>query len=317
MEAVDSSRVRLRSSEAEGVFVLREFRRAIAPSQVPASIGEPGLLVTPRASERAVKAAAQRGWSVVTDSGTISLRLGNSMISRSGRRVVSPSAGRRGPTPWGTFTLVRRLLAGPPATQVALAAGVGVSQPRVSRALAELGAAGVVGRTSAGWQPTSWDGLLDWMLAHYPGPGGTVSYWYSLDDPVIQARKAMDLAQDAGVRGALSGDVAADVLAPWRRPATAVVYAEQGLPLDLAGFVPVASVDDASLTLHVPSDQGVWLPVDWIEHGLPLVEPTEILYDLTLRPGPDVEDAIGHLRESLRTKLAPTWQQKAAAGGFE
>ena len=45
---------------------------------------------------------------------------------------------------------------------------------------------------------------------------------------------------------AVSGDVAADLIAPWRSPYRAVLYARAGLDLTPAGLTP-AGEDDATL----------------------------------------------------------------------
>lgn len=306
-EALDVDHVRLSDGDVTGTFQVRTFRRPLLPSKVPASIDEPGLLIAPSASPGTLERAVDAGWSVVTDSGTLTLKLGARTISEAPQRGSDPGTPRRrGPVPWGTFTLVRRLLACSPVHQTDLARQVGMSQSRVSRVLAELSSENLVERDKGGWSPRSWDGLLDWWLAHYPGSGGTVGYWYAANDAITQVRDVLGVLTGAGIRVAVSGDVAADVLAPWRRPTKASFYAERGVSLEHAGFVPVTSEAEASLILCVPRDPGVLLPRDWSEHGIPLADPTQIFHDLH---GSDAPEAADMLRASLRERYAPRWRE--------
>lgn len=93
--------------------------------------------MVPRATCRAVDAATATGWNVVSDAGQLALRLGGHeyVSDASAPTVAEARAPSPGPKPWMTLTVVRRLLAGPPATQVALAKRVSASQSRVSRVL--------------------------------------------------------------------------------------------------------------------------------------------------------------------------------------
>jgi hypothetical protein len=305
VETVDADHVRLRSDVGDSVLHLRRIDHQIYPSQVPVPPDKPALLAVPAATAGTVEAASRLGWSVVTDDGTLRLRLGDRDLRRD-KRVVGDRtrSGRPGPTPWATFTLTRRLLAGAPATQVELAEWTGVSQSKVSRALGRLAAVTLVQRGPSGWLPTDFETLLDWWLAQYPGPGGVTSYWYSLDDPATQAQKALEVLGDQAV---VSGDSAADALAPWRRPSTCTVYIHAGASLTRAGFVPVASAAEATLTLCAPKDPGIWLPRTWIAAGLPLADPVQVVYDVATGRGTDRDEAAAHLRAALRTTIKARW----------
>lgn len=202
--------------------------------------------------------------------------------------------------------LARRLLAGPPATQVVLAERVQASQSRVSRALSRLADLDLVERGASGWEPVGWDSLCDWWMEIYPGPGGIQSYWYSLESPRDQVRKALALLGNDAV---VSGDVAADAIAPWRRPAGAVIYVRAGVSLEAAGLVPVASAAEATLTVSAPEDTSVWLPRAWRGVDVPVADPLQIVYDVARGSGTDRDEAAHHLREALRTTLRPTWQE--------
>jgi hypothetical protein len=189
-----------------------------------------------------------------------------------------------------------------------------MTQSRVSRVLAALKSENLVERRADGWSPRSWDALLDWWLTHYPGPGGTVGYWYSVDDVASQVRTALSSFAASGIRVAVSGDMAADVLAPWRRPGKAVLYADGGIDLTAAAFVPVASNDEASLVLHVPRDPGALLPAEWVEHGIPLADPTQVFFDLAADEGSDAREAAQVLRAAIHTRHADRWREKVGGG---
>jgi hypothetical protein len=252
-----------------------------------------------------VHAAGQQGWNLVTDDGTLRLLLGDDHLRRDKPTGEARRTHRRGPTSWATFTLVRRLLAGPPATQRELAERTGVTQSKISRALNRLTTHNLVHKDTSGWQPTDFDALLDWWLENYPGPGGVTSHWYSLENAVTQAKEAIDVLEN---RAVVSGDPAADALAPWRRPSTCALYVHVGASLASAGFVPVTSAAESTLTVCAPKDPGLWLPTTWIAAGLPLADPLQIIYDVVNGTGTDRVEAATHLREALRTTIRPHWQ---------
>lgn len=305
VETVDADHVRLRSDAGDSVLRLRRIDHPISPSQVPVPLDKPALLVVPTATAGTVETAGRLGWNLVTDSGTLRLRLGDRDIRRDKRTAAGRPRSRPGPTPWATFALIRRLLAGVPATQVELAEWTNVSQSKVSRALGRLVAGSLVHRGPEGWQPTDFEALMDWWLAHYPGPGGVSSYWYSLDDSATQARKALVIL---GNQAVVSGDPAADALAPWPRPSTCTVYTRTGASLAPAGFVPVASETEATLILCAPRDPGVWLPRTWVAAGLPMADPVQVVHDVLTGSGTDRQEAADHLREALRTTINAGWQ---------
>ena len=305
VETVDADRVRLDDGATSAVFRLRRAG-SVAPSRVPSAPSVPGLFVTPRASARTVEAFAAAGWSVATDAGQLAVRLGDRWIAPEAQPIVpTQRATRRGPTPWATFTVARRLLAGPPSTQDAMARRCGLSQSKVSRALARLRTDDLTVRTPQGWAPADWDALADWWLAHYPGPGGVTSYWTSVDSPTVQAAEALSaLNATDPTNAALSGDVAADLLAPWRRPSSSVVYVRTGR--SLPGMVPVGAQDGATLAVCAPADPGLWLPAPWRVGGYRLADPLQVVHDLS--SGTDRTEAATRLRHALRTTHLDRWQ---------
>ncbi|MDR1513438.1 MAG: winged helix-turn-helix domain-containing protein [Propionibacteriaceae bacterium] len=307
VETVDAGHVRLGKGDRSKVATLRRLS-ALTPSRVPELDGGPGLLAAPRATERAVAAAVARGWDVVTDSGRYSLRIGDSAIVSSdaaeGRARRHP-----GPPSWALFTVARRLLAGPALSGSALAQASGVSQSRCSRVLARLVDGGLARRDRDGYRPTDWRQLLEWWLENYPGDAGALSYWASVKDVATQVRDAQAALGDHEC--AVSGDPAADILAPWRVPTFAVVYAKRGAPLGDHGFVPVGGREEATLALCAPVDPGVWLPTAWTVRGLPLADPLQIVHDVADGPEPDRREAADRLVEALAGPHKSRWRRAA------
>jgi hypothetical protein len=216
------------------------------------------------------------------------------------------------------LAIVRDLLAGGAASQGTLAEHARVTQGRVSQALTTLVDAGLVSRTSVAgrprWQAADWDKLADWWLDTYPGAGGLTTYWYGLADPAEQARAVVSRMRGSGVPAAVSGDVAADVLAPWRRPGRAVLYADlAGHPaaadLTAAGLTP-SGPEEATLELVVPADHGVW-PRHQAHPNtdLPLADGLQVLWDVRRSPGSDADQAVAALRAALRARATKQQQR--------
>lgn len=305
--------------------------------------GAPALVVVPTATPAARDAAARLGWSLIAANprspqgpqGQVLLP-GRSVSIGAARRdpdATPELRARPGRVPWGTLTVLRRLAEGTEGTQAQLAELAGVTQARVSQVLKELITTGLVSR-SQGQGPRyavlDWDGVLRRWLAHYPGPGGISTYWYGLDGPVEQAKAVVAFLRQEAVRppteglrssrdavpparrqsldpvAVVSGDVAADQVAPWRRPQRAMVYAHRGADLAGLGLTPT-SERDATLVLTVPRDPGVW-PAradadvwSWPETpDLPLADPLQILWDVRRSPGPDRDQAADRLLAALR-----------------
>lgn len=299
------------ADDTSGSVVLTVQRRKtpLAPSHVRAAVsGRPALVVAPSATDAALTAAADAGWSVIALDAAASsgprglIRLpGRDVVI--GRAAAGPhSRGRPGPQPWRTYALVRRMFTVGPFTQVELARAAGVTQPLVSQTLTRLRTQGLVERvtTSSGprWRVVDRRALVNWWLNTYPGPGGITTYWFGLAAPVEQARTAIDQLQATGPV-AVSGDVAADLIAPWRRPLRAVVYAAAGdghapLDLSLAGLTP-SGADEATLELIVPGDRSVFANPVLPEPQLPLADGLQVAWDLRRAAGTDADQALAAL----------------------
>ncbi|MEU2613002.1 hypothetical protein ABZ570_15690 [Micromonospora sp. NPDC007271] len=318
---LDADHVELRCGAHRGVLKVVTSPAVLNPSDIAALKSrhrDKILLAVPSATSAVRTTIEAAGWSWLIDNGrhvTGLLQLAGQPIPIDSREAAAPAQrARPGRVPWGTLTLVRRLAGQPWPGQQQLAAVAGVSQPRVSQALAALAEQGLVQRTPAGWDVTNIDSVFDWWLRSYPGPGGIRSFWYGLEPPVKQAEAVVDVltSSDAG-RIAISGDVAADLIAPWRSPRRAVIYAQTGVDLASAGFTP-AGDEEATVELIVPKDPGVW-PGPTAEEALgrrPLADPLQILWDATRAPGPDADEATQRLRKALRDRRQRATGSQAA-----
>jgi hypothetical protein len=320
MTAPDARHVELSRDGRRVRLLLKVSPRALKPGGVKrltVQAAEPGLLVLPAASAEVRRVAERAGWSwLVAGPGGVrgSIRFDDAVVLIGGEEPGDASLRRTRPgrVPWGSLAVVRCLFVRPALTQAALAELTHLSQPRISQILKALAGAGLVEKIGGGWVPRDLDGLLRHWLDTYPGPGGVSTYWFGLDAPRDQAKTVIRrLSRDAASTSAtgepaavVSGDVAADLIAPWRTPIRAVIYARAGADLTEDGFTPVGN-DEATLELVVPHDSGVWSQGLGRQAGrtfdaLPTAGPLQVLWDLMRAPGPDRAEAVAALWEVLR-----------------
>jgi DNA-binding transcriptional ArsR family regulator len=277
---------------------LRQLREALS------RLGEP-LLVAPFVPETLGAALTGQGWSWADAQGDFDLRAPGLMLRQ--RRAVTPPKPVSATLPRGSgsFAVIRALIRlgdgeeeEPGAT--ALAAQARVSQPRASQVLARLRDHNLVERVEHGrWRPHR-EALLDRFMAEYPGPGGSEQFFYALDSPSDVAAQA---ARSLGGQVAVSADVGPDLIVPWRRPSTVILYARR-LP-DVVGLelVEAQGRHDANVIVRMPADQSVF-PVPalvaemrGVEVGL--ADPSQMIWDLDNLGGADRAEAAGRLREWL------------------
>lgn len=297
---VDGAHVSLRRGSRRAMYTVVTTSSRVHPSDVTEPPGRNALLLTPALSEAAAQRARSRGWSAIPDEGPAWLLFHGREI-KLGRPDVaagSKQQRRRGRPGWGIFSALRALLAlEGGARQNELVEFANVTQPRISQALHKLASRDLVERGPAGWAVADKAKAIKWWVDHYPGPGGLISHWYGLDPVVEQAFRVHELLAAKGSRPAVSGDVAADLVAPWRTPAHALLYAEEGADLAAAGLTP-APAEDATLTLVLPADRAVWSisrtpwTVGLTGYGnVARVNALQVLYDLNHASGPDADGA--------------------------
>ncbi len=231
------------------------------------------------------------------------------LVERPSDDASSPKAGPGRPGR-AAGRIVQALFYRGEATQRELVVATGVSQARVSQVLTRLpcdvGVEHVAGRPGR-WRVVDPDRLLSAWLSWYLPEGRITSYWYSLATVHDQAKHAVAAL---GGRGRVSGDVAADILAPWALPQRALIYADEAGDLSQARFVP-SPMADATLELVTTRDPAV-TPSVYAEPflaaaattRLPLADPLVVLWDLNHATRVDADQAARH----LRFRLAEQWR---------
>jgi hypothetical protein len=152
------------------------------------------------------------------------------------------------------------------------------------------------------WRPRRTE-LLDRFLAEYPGPGGSMLYFYSLDSPTDVAIRA---ARELKDRVVVSADVGPDLIRPWRRPSEVILYAQDLVDAARLGLVQAHGRHDANVVVRMPTDRSVFpvpalvAEVQGAEVGL--ADPSQMIWDLRDLGGADRSDAAAELRTWLLTR---------------
>lgn len=304
--------------EVDGVshrFAIEEKRRAPYPSEIEPFLiqhkelsryGTP-LLVAPYISEGVGNILIEHGWSWADEAGNFDLRASGLRLRQrvsSARPKATHRALPQGP---GALTIIRFLISqsdewtgfGP--TELANIASV--SQPRASQVLSRLHKAGLVERVDDGWRPTDREALLDAFLNSYRGPGGTELYFYSLDAAPKAALETVNALASEQTRIAVSADVGPDLIAPWRSPTLAIVYADHVVDAASLRLVRAKSRSDANVILRVPEDTSVFrsppLEAELAGAPIPLADEVQMIWDLHDLGGDDRVEAAGELKKWL------------------
>lgn len=198
---------------------------------------------------------------------------------------------QRGKSPWGGRWAIDRALLQMkhPTTQKELAHLIGISPRAVSQGLADHP---YVQRNDDGCYIEHTDATIDRWIDDYPGPGEATLYWYSLDAIVEQGHNVATLADELEVQALLSDDVAADDYAPWRLPATAIIYLREAVDFTVIDFMPTTR-ENATLIAKIPEDPTVWALGRTLTENPQrmLADPMPTLWDVTHSTGSDTDDA--------------------------
>ena len=298
--ARDGQHVEVHHRQQSALYRVVRAKRRMKPSDIGAPPEHNSILVAEALSQAAATAACDLGWSAVPDLGPAWINFRGRIIrlredeTKPGHGTESPA--RRGRPGFGIFNLLRTMLSlNVGSTQHELADYVGVTQARVSQALHTLRERHLVEKADDGWVVADRSAAIRWWLDQYPGPGGISTHWFGLDPVVQQAKRAHDLLVREQARPVVSGDVAADLVAPWRTPRHALLYAKRGVDLNAASLTPSAT-QEATLTLVVPADSGVW-PI--VPHRFEIEDvgdisrasALQVLWDLRHASGPDTTEA--------------------------
>lgn len=258
--------------------------------------GRRRLLVGETATEGVVKRALAEEIDILTAQPAQLIHAGH-VYSLDTGAGAEPSR-QHGRAAWTRWVIERYLvLATEPARQATIAQVTHTTQQSVSNTAHHL--MGLAANRSDGLVAADRGGLLAHWRDEYPGPGGMSLGWYSIDPIVDQVTTAVEAAHLLEVRALVSGDVAADRLAPWKLPARGRVYFDGPVDLEEDGFVP-APVEEATLITCVPSDPSLWQLSDLRsplreKHSMPLADPAIIYWDLTASGELDSHEAAKHL----------------------
>lgn len=296
---VDSEHVQLSDDDHSAVFFVLTVARLARAHDVKRAPERDALLVAPSITSEALERAWSQGWSVVTDDGTGRIRLAERTLRLNSATPAQAPKRPRGRPGRGVFSVVRALFAlegGSRQDEIAEFAHVG--QAAVSKALSRLAELDLVTRGPHGWQVTDRAGAVSWWLARYPGPGGIETDWFGVETITDQAYRAYVALDRAHARPVVSGDVAADLVAPWRTPRHATLYARRGADLSEIGLTP-SDASASTLTLVLANDPGVWpiskapVLIEMRGHGdIARANAFQVLYDVSRSPGPDVGEAL-------------------------
>jgi hypothetical protein len=234
--------------------------------------------------------------------------LRDGIVSLKGQRHTTTTASEptrppSGRTSWVRFAMLRlfALVDAKPLTQTVIARQLGVSHVAVGKQLPLLGE--LAERTSRGWLTHDRNACWDRFQAEYPGPRGLASYWTATGEISAHAGRVLDAVEEHdGGTLALSGDLAADHYAPWRRPTRLIAYVAVQPPLERHGFASVRA-DDATIELRVPKDPTILAMARRTSDSQStwFADPAVSAWDLARTPGGDVDAAVDQLRKRALT----------------
>ena len=305
-----SIRFRLNGQPVE-VRWLGEGRLRQVRELIVASKGRPDLVVARRMSPGARAALSDAGIGWIDETGAAEVALDSLIVSKSGRAERPPPK----PPRWtpAVVAVAEALLCGGNATVAAMQEVTGLSAGSCTNALRTLTELGLLsanarrGRNSMRQVPDA-DALLDGYARAAESLLSTASLTVGVlwRDPLAGVReigRAWDLA---GVSWAVTGGVAAEVLAPHLTTVTtAEVYVDRYTSAGLESVAEAAGlrpIPGGRLTLrpYPLSLQGLSTNV---QRGLRLVPWPRVYADLR-QCGVRGEDAAEHLREVIRGRAA-------------
>jgi hypothetical protein len=278
-------------SELEDFLARRPLRKSFHP-----------LLITSYMPESVGQQLSDKGWSWIDEVGNIDVR-GPGLRLRQRRASASVPKRKmvRIPQGPGALRIIRFLIShlAVPLGATHLANIARVSQPRASQIMKQLRELDLVRRSPEGWEANR-EALLDAFLSSYRGPGGSESYYYSLEPPLYVARE-ISMANRVGVY--VSADVGPDLIVPWRRPTHLITYAKRRLRVPEGLAVTATGPQDANVILRAPDDDSIFCSVDHrasaagIDYRL--AEHTQMIWDLLALGGDDRREAAEQLRKWL------------------
>lgn len=239
------------------------------------------LLLVPSASQELLDAAASHGVSVLVAPDREDQPTTGFLIPPTGPTIHldAPRTKVRvrsaGPKPWIKYAVAFELLRGNPSTQVDIAAQLDVTQGRVSQVIHQL-------QRTLNVEPGGWHRgqpqLLEWLAANYERPSLT-STWLTLQPVVATAKELAQRWEANNTSTAVTGEVAADALAPYENPSMLMLYSAHQNDLSVHGLVP-SPPSSANVLLAQPDDPFVLRRTRLTSAGYSVVEPWRVVVDL-------------------------------------
>jgi len=254
------------------------------------------VLVAPFISETTGNHLVRAGWSWVDLSGNAHLNAEGLMIQR---RVTAKQSMKVSGLPKGrgSWSVIRECINEAKIEGASrLGERVGVSQPRVSQILSGLVSLGYLEKTGRSvWEVNTLD-LLEAFLSQYSGHGGASEQYYSLDSPRETAEKiSLSLSAEEAKGVFVGGDLAADLISPWRAPTVLTIYSNMKIDFESLGIVE-AQADEGNVSVHYPKDLSMFTDCS-TDYVLPSVDKTQIVWDLYDLGGKDRVEAAEQLIE--------------------
>lgn len=266
--------------------------------------GEP-LLLAPYITEGTGDRLAMAGWSWADAEGNLHLRAPGLLAHQRRSRQARPIPPTKLPQGSGSLGIIRALLGfvegeAEPLDSTGLANQAGVTQPRASQVLGRLHDFNLVSKRDGSWWPEK-EPLLDRFLSDYRGPGGSESYFYSLNEPSDVAIEATRNTRPP-YPILVSADVGPDLYSPWLRPRVVILYSRADHPLGDARVVEARGLADANVIVRHPRDLSIFAYPTMGALGndlIPTVDVPQLIWDLQDLGGDDRLEAAGGLRRWL------------------
>lgn len=256
------------------------------------------LLFVPAATEALMEKAAEHGVSVLRAPKRAGDPVEGILVSPDGatlrlRADLDPERQprRRGRIPWGTYAVAFEVLTtgAMPTRQREIADKLSISQPRVSQILRDLQP---VATTIPMTSEVDRLALARWLVHEYPRDARVSTSWMTLAPTHLAVVGVHQHLRQAGVEHAVSGQVAADWLAPWARPQKLWVWTRSAVDMTDAPATPV-SPRDANLTVAVADDPYLLASVRQVgTHEPPVLAPWRVWVDLVHRGHDDAAEAL-------------------------
>ena len=142
--------------------------------------------------------------------------------------------------------------------------------------------------------------LVEWLVANYPRPNLT-STWLTLEPVVALAEQLGRAWEQSSLVAAVSGEVAADALAPYENPTRLLVYSASQIDLSADGLRP-SPPSASNVQLAKPDDPFVLRQPRLTNAGYRVIDPWRIVVDLTQAGS---EQAAAALTEALQDRRIP------------